>query len=460
MRGRDTPSPGLEATARYVADQFRTFGLAPGGDGGTFVQRYPIQRVRLDLAAARLAVDGGPTWRVGTDAIRHFGTTPPEGVSGAVAVVSGSADATEALSRESLAGRIVLIVTPLDQTTNRMAVAALRHDPLAVVLVTPRPQARWQQLLGSQDRERVVTGWSRRDETSRVVETRDSTVAGVLRAHGYELAAAMRRSAESVTVTALPDLRMTLVLTNEVVNEFTAPNVVGILEGSDAALKDEYLVYSAHMDHVGVGRAAGGDSIYNGADDDASGTAGVIELAEAFSKLEVQPKRSVIFLTVSGEEKGLWGSEYFAERPPVPIERVVANLNADMIGRNWRDTIVVIGKQHSDLGATLERVTANHPELDMTAIDDLWPNENFYRRSDHFNFARKGVPILFFFNGVHEDYHGLDDEADRIDGEKAARVARLVFYLAAELANTPNRPEWNPESYARIVDGPSARANP
>ena len=132
---------------------------------------------------------------------------------------------------------------------------------------------------------------------------------------------------------------------------------------------------------------------------------------------------------------------------------MVANLNMDMVGRNWPDTIVAIGKEHSDLGATLERVNSAHPELRMTAIDDLWPEESFYTRSDHYNFAVKGVPILFFFNGTHGDYHGRDDEVEQLDGEKAARIARLVFYLGVEIANADARPRWNPESYGRIVNG-------
>jgi Zn-dependent M28 family amino/carboxypeptidase len=196
---------------------------------------------------------------------------------------------------------------------------------------------------------------------------------------------------------------------------------------------------------------ANGDSIFNGADDDASGTIAVVEIAEAMVALPSPPKRSMVFLLVSGEEKGLWGSEWFADNPTVPIEQLVANLNTDMVGRNWPDTIVAIGKEHSDLGQTLNRVNGDHPELRMTAIDDIWPDERFYFRSDHYNFARKGVPILFFFNGTHEDYHGRDDEPDRIDAEKAARIARLVFYLGVDIGNAPERPKWNPESYARIV---------
>ncbi|HSJ76427.1 MAG TPA: M28 family peptidase, partial [Gemmatimonadales bacterium] len=128
------------------------------------------------------------------------------------------------------------------------------------------------------------------------------------------------------------------------------------------------------------------------------------------------------------------------------------DINIDMIGRNWRDTIVAIGKEHSNLGATLERVNRAHPELGMTAIDDRWPAERFYFRSDHYNFARRGVPILFFFNGVHEDYHEVSDSPDKIDSEKESRILKLLFYLGQDIANAPQRPEWNPESYKEIVE--------
>jgi len=218
-------------------------------------------------------------------------------------------------------------------------------------------------------------------------------------------------------------------------------------------------VFSGHMDHVGVGRPVNGDSIFNGADDDASGTIGVVELAEAFAALTPRPRRSLVFLTVSGEEHGLWGSGFYAQHPAIPLAATVADLNIDMIGRyfenrpGWRDTIAVIGKEHSTLGATANRVTQQHPELRMQLVDDMWPSENFYFRSDHIHFARGGVPILFFFNGTHPDYHGAGDSVDRIDAEKAARIVRMVFYIGLEVANTTARPEWNPESRRRIVQG-------
>ena len=146
------------------------------------------------------------------------------------------------------------------------------------------------------------------------------------------------------------------------------------------------------------------------------------------------------------EEIGIVGEE-----DELPVEGLVANLNLDMVGRNWKDTVSVIGKEHSDLGATLARVNAAHPELRMTAVDDLWPAENFYFRSDHYHFARRGVPILFFFNGTHEDYHRPSDHPDKIDAEKQARLTQLVFYLGLEVANAAGRPRWNPESYNQIV---------
>ena len=229
----------------------------------------------------------------------------------------------------------------------------------------------------------------------------------------------------------------------------SAPNAVGILPGSDPILRNEYIVVSAHMDHVGVNGANVKDSIWNGADDDASGTAGVLALAEAFAL--APPKRSVIFLTVSGEEHGLWGSAWFVENSPVPVERMVANLNLDMIGRNWKDSIVVIGIEHSDLGTTAALTAAAHDELGIALMRDPWPQENFFFRSDHFNFARRGVPALFFFNGVHDDYHQPSDSPDKIDAEKEARVVRLIYNIGLAVGNAASRPKWDPESYKKIV---------
>ena len=242
----------------------------------------------------------------------------------------------------------------------------------------------------------------------------------------------------------------------------SAPNTIGILEGSDPELSDEYVIFTAHMDHVGIEQDAdaGADSIYNGADDDGSGTVTIVELAEAFASLETRPRRSLVFMTVSGEERGLLGSQWYSEHPTVPLENTVANLNMDMIGRNWSDTIVAIGKEESTLGSLVESIAAAHPELDMAVIDDLWPEESFYTRSDHYNFARRGVPILFFFNGVHEDYHEVSDEIAKIDFEKMSRIGRLIFYTGLAIADAEEPPIWDADAYARVVENPARPERP
>jgi len=321
------------------------------------------------------------------------------------------------------------------------------QNPRAVVLLSPLDSAAFAARVPRA--MPVRTGVELKLVSPPFVEVTEAVLPAVLRAAG--VSPAETRASPRPVLRELRGLTVRLELKDSVLSRLTAPNTVGILEGSDPVLKKEFLVYSAHMDHIGVSPGLP-DSINNGADDDASGTVGVIELAEAFSRPGARPRRSVLFLTVSGEEKGLWGSRYFSEHPTVPLDRIVADLNIDMIGRNWPDTIVAIGKEHSDLGATLERVNAAHPELGMTAIDDRWPEERFYFRSDHYNFARKGVPILFFFNGTHPDYHEVTDSPEKIDAEKESRILRLLFHLGQEVANAPQRPQWNAASRAEIVD--------
>ena len=453
MMGRDTPSPGLEMTARYVADEFRRFGLKPGGEHGTFFQRYEIVRWKLDPAASHLRfmigsiVDQAEFSRD----VRLWTGGPMTGEIVGPVVVLGGDLAGATLPPGSLNGRVALVVldrspTGLSNEVNQFLRRKLPDaGPVGIVILSNRDSARFAQEMARQGSPRLSV-LPPEGGVVPIVELHERAAGAMLRSAGIDPAA---WRAGEFRQRDLPGLRLALTLGTTVEERNSAPNTIGILEGSDPRLREEYLVYSAHMDHIGI-RSGGRDSINNGADDDGSGTVGVVEMAEAFSR--ARPRRSVLFITVSGEEKGLWGSNYFVEHPTVPLERVVADLNMDMIGRNWKDTIVAIGREHSDLGTTLARVNAAHPELNMHAIDDRWPRENFYYRSDHFNFARKGVPILFFFNGTHPDYHGLDDNPDKIDAEKESRILKLLFYLGQEIADRPTRPQWNPESYRRIVE--------
>ena len=453
MMGRDTPSRGLEMAARYVADEFRRFGLRPCGDNGTWFQRYPITRRRLQLAQSRVVLKAGATTataRLDGTARHVSGDIPREPVTGPVILVGGPVT-PDAVGEMRLRDKVVLSVHDYSTTipTNATQVArAIRvSGARAIVALSNLDSAAFAARVPRAAPERY--GMELRTGSPPSVEVSESAVMPVLRTAGIVLAD-VRRSAHPVS-RDLPGVTASVDLKESVTDSLDAPNTIGILEGSDPALKDEYLVFSAHMDHVGITPGLR-DSINNGADDNASGTTGVIELAEAFSRPGARPKRSILFMAVSGEEKGLWGSRWFSEHPTVPLKQLVADINIDMIGRNWADTIVAIGKEHSDLGATLERVNAAHPELRMVAIDDRWPEERFYFRSDHYNFARKGVPAIFFFNGVHEDYHRVTDSPEKINGEKESRILRLLYYYGKEIGDAPERPKWDYESRRLIVE--------
>ena len=222
-------------------------------------------------------------------------------------------------------------------------------------------------------------------------------------------------------------------------------NVLAYIEGSEKP--EEIIVLSAHYDHVGMKNG----EIYNGADDDGSGTVSMLEIAQAFQMAKNNgqgPKRSLLFLHVTGEEIGLYGSKYYTENPLFPLENTVCNLNTDMIGRidpNKKENpnyIYLIGsdKLSQELHDVSEQVNTTYTnlELDYTFNDDDDPNR-FYYRSDHYNFAEKGIPVIFYFNGVHEDYHKPTDTPDKIEYELMAKRAQLIFHTAWEIANREER---------------------
>lgn len=455
MGGRDTPSRGLDLTAQWLAGEFGRLGLAPGGDSGRFEQRYPLSRTRLDGDRSRATFGAGSehaTASARRDLVYVFGPRTGRPVRAPVVLAGGALNVDSAKSLD-IAGKTLVVVAdsrnPNATPVNQFLAGAFERNPAAVIVVLNNDTTTLARQVANQFRERTVVP-GETDDDPVVVMVHERAIARVLQAAGVELATV--RGSDRYVTRALPALDVTVTVANEGGAGLGAPNVVGILRGSDPVLQDEYIVFSAHMDHVGTNPSARGDSIWNGADDDASGTIGVLELARAFAHPGARPRRSLIFLLVSGEEKGLWGSAWFAEHMPVRREQVVANLNMDMIGRNWRDTIAVIGRQHSDLGATLDRVAAAHPELGMTPIDDPWPQENFYVRSDHYNFARRGIPVLFFFNGTHKDYHQPSDSPEKIDAEKQTRIVKLVYWLGQAIGNADARPRWNEESFKRIVD--------
>lgn len=234
-------------------------------------------------------------------------------------------------------------------------------------------------------------------------------------------------------------------------------NVIAVWEGNDPTLKSEYIALGSHYDHVGSGCApAGEDTICNGADDDGSGTTAMLAMAEALAKATTRPKRSILFVWHCGEEKGLWGSRYFTEYPTVPLNSIVAQINMDMIGRtkaegdtNTRNkeltgpnTIYLIGStmMSTELGEIVNAVNKSYLNLTFdTRYDDPKDPNRFFYRSDHFNYAKKGIPIIFFFDGVHEDYHRKSDTADKIDYQKMEKVTRTIYMTTWEIANRAAR---------------------
>jgi Zn-dependent M28 family amino/carboxypeptidase len=225
--------------------------------------------------------------------------------------------------------------------------------------------------------------------------------------------------------------------------QLQSSDVLGFMEGTD--LKDELVVISAHYDHLGKRDTV----IYYGADDDGSGTVSVLEIAKAFSRAKAAgkgPRRSILFLANSGEEKGLWGSEYYAEHPVYPLDKTTVDLNIDMVGRidpnrkqgDSTNYVYVVGddKLSSDLKPISIGANKKYTKLELDyKFNDPKDPEQIYYRSDHYNFAKKGVPIIFYFDGIHKDYHRPSDTPDKINYDLLAKRARLVFFTAWEMAN-------------------------
>jgi len=452
MRGRDTPSPELEVAAAYLASQHQMLGLEGGAEGGSFYQRWPYRQLATDMEGVRVAFQGSGgtvTLRPGEGAAFRGGVADElnaeltfvgmgrqlpaaEGLAGRAAVISIPGEPNRStlamagrVSQWAEAGGAVALVVVLDAGVSRAAMETFSAD-----VATPGWRMGWdfplpQIFLTREVAERAIPG----------------------------LGEPLRQAAgsEDGFIRPLPGARLTGTVPAQVLEDGRPANVVALLRGRDATLRNEYVVLSAHYDHVGVGRPIDGDSIYNGADDNASGTVGLLEVARAIAGMPERPRRSILFVHVSGEEKGLLGSRWFVDNAPVPVESMVANINVDMIGGDAHaDSLIVIGKDYSDLGPLVDRLNDGMPELGLVTSDDLWPEQRFFFRSDQLNFMRKEIPALFFFTGVHECYHRPCDTVDNVTHEKAANISRLLVHTTLELANRDARPQWRPEGLAEV----------
>lgn len=477
MEGRDTPSRGLDITAKFLAMNLARWGFKPAGDDGSFFQRIELRRNRADSGQTKLDVNGRAL-TAGTDFL-------PAGGSGNVSgqlVFAGSgwfvkSKGIDAYKGIDPAGKIAVITAtpnmpprgvtradfgkPVEEFMNPGDYA--RSKGVVGLIYIPDSQylANWQR-----NRQRlmergsmVVAKFQTQTTTTPVpsiVITPDAANA-LFAGESQSGSAILNSSSEPPAPFLMSDQKkVTLNLANNI-ESISTQNVVAVWEGSDPTRKAEYVALGAHYDHVGSGcPPAGTDTICNGADDDGSGTTALLSMAEAFAKAPARPKRSVLFVWHCGEEKGLWGSRYFTEFPTVPLNQIVAQINIDMIGRSKKegdtntrnrdltgpDTVYLIGStmMSTELGEIVNNVNKSFLNIAFdTRYDDPKDPNRFFFRSDHYNYAKKGIPIIFFFDGVHEDYHRPGDTADKIDYQKMEKITRTIYMTLWEIGNRPAR---------------------
>ncbi len=450
MEGRDTPSPGLEKAATYIEGHFKSLGLLPGNNG-SYRQYYTLYK---DAAVQPVLGINGKTFEPNT----HYQplytvNVAPSTFSEVLFAGYGIADATrDDYGNTAVKGKIVIVLdgAPADYK----APAGVRGQMAPASSFGKINTALTKGAAGVMI---VFSNFPRKASTSssgwRNIENRGNQPPAMAVSISTETAEAImgedgKTIFEKMKAGSLANKTYNTNIVYKLskgMDEAKVSNVMGLLEGTD--LKNEYVVLTAHYDHIGKRN----DSvIYYGADDDGSGTTGILELAQAFveaKKAGKGPRRSILFMTVSGEEKGLWGSGYYAENPVYPLDKTTVDLNIDMIGRSGSDYlkhkdssnyIYIIGddKLSSDLAPITDKANKTYTKLvlDRRYNDPNDPNR-FYYRSDHYNFAEKGVPIIFYFNGVHADYHKPTDTPDKINYPMMAKRAQLVFYTAWEMAN-------------------------
>ncbi|MBS1720740.1 MAG: M28 family peptidase [Armatimonadetes bacterium] len=422
LLGRDTPSPGLDAAAEFLAYNLRKWGAKPGGDNGSFFQKVTLYRSQLDTNSA-VIVGGTTTLRYGSQFVVSRGQGD---LNGPAVFIDNEVGTTD------VKGKIVFMAESVSLAEDRVAV-----DKGAVAVI----------------RDQGATG----ADWTNFARSFNRPVGGFGLTAPNATAQAPRILMESTAFASIKSSPMVRLLVERKTETATTQNVVAIVEGSDPKLKSEYVALGAHLDHIGVRSTGDGDRIFNGADDDGSGTTAILAIAEAALTAKERAKRSLLFVWHFGEEKGLWGSSYFTNNPTVPITSIVAQLNIDMCGRSRMagdtnprnatltdpNSIYVIGTtmMSTRLGELVHKTNADFLKVNYDPrYDDPKDPNRFYYRSDHYNYAQKGIPICFWFDGVHEDYHGVGDEVSKIDFNKIEKTAQTVFVTAVAVANEPVRP--------------------
>ena len=488
--GRETGKKGAWMAADYIKNYFKGLGLKGPVNGDYF---QPIDMVTYNLSQMAFAVNGqvkayGKDYVISSSTVKMGGFNfnsndivfagyglNKDGyndyagidVAGKVVLVFAAGDPTAEKGAEVKQDRATRMKMMMAQQAKIQYMAD--HKALAVIQIDPSLDNITDDMKAAysgagQPSLKTADAVAKMDKRAALPSIRVTTATAneILKAAGTTVAdlqqkinAAVKPASQTIKISLTGSAKK-----DEV--KVRAENVLGFLEGSDAVLKDEILVVTGHYDHIGL-TTSGTDKVNNGADDDGSGTTGVLLLADAFVKAKKAgkgPKRSILFMTVVGEEKGLLGSEWYSEHPVFPMERTITDLNIDMIGRvdedhaNDPNYVYIIGSDmlSSDLNATGIKANNDYVKmnLDMRYNNRTDPNQYYYR-SDHYNFAKHNVPVIFYFNGVHADYHQPGDEVSKINFDMLAKRAQLVYYTAWELANGAKRPAVDKDAEGHAI---------
>jgi hypothetical protein len=467
LGGRYTLAPNFAISARYLAAHLEAYGFRGAGEHGDFLQTFQVISAKPDIAKSALDIT-----RAGKTSSYHFGDFYLNGIAGGEAQgqivfvgtgISSPAQHHDDYAGLDVAGKIVLIApgTPSEIDASRLSEkeqgqgAAQAHGALGVLQLPPQRILDFMKSKNFQERaaSRESVRLARESEGRLPVLVLGPNLAEeLLAACGLDLKTVYDATGRKQALTPKKtDISARMAVAQQLTRT-TTQNVAGILEGSDPRLKNEYVVFSAHYDHL---KTSPSGEIYPGADDDGSGTTAILTIAHAMS-LE-RPKRSVLVIFHAGEELGLLGSEYNTDyAPAVPLEQMVADLNIDMIGRSRPQGDKVPEDEHLTDANTVYLVGSNRISQELHQISEETnsqfqkmkldyyyndPNnpERIYFRSDHWNYAKHGVPIIFYFDGTHLDYHRTTDTIEKIDFGKMTKITRLVFETGWRLANLDHR---------------------
>lgn len=442
LEGRDTPSPGLDIAAEYIAAQFRRAKLEPAGDQGYFqtanflISETPMDAFELKLKSAPETISVAKT-QVSFNIDREIKLSAP------IFKIDYSDQASLAqLKPEQIEGKAVLTEIP----DSRRAEGSRRLETyLAAEEFLRKMTGLKAALVISIDRYRAVGSGA---VQGRLVDPENRRFAAQsqgtpkITVHDPKVVKLHDDSKPGLTKTQL-----SLSLSGPVDRPVRLRNVIGVLRGSDPVLKDTYVLLTAHYDHIGVRRELAGDNIFNGANDDGSGTVSVIEIAAALSSLKQRPKRSVVFMTFFGEEKGLLGSRYYGRHPVFPISNTVADVNLEHVGRTDSSegpqiaNATLTGFDYSDMGAIFK---AAGEKTGITVYKHEQNSDSFFPRSDNQALADQGVPAHTLCTAfVYPDYHGAGDHWEKIDYANMEKVDRMVALAIVMIANNPEAPKWN-----------------